>query len=643
MNNQLYSIDITKPKCLHKTNGSIIITDLSNGLLSFSWLDVPNTASVADYGRAIYNLNCGIYTLDIYNIRDRTTETIAIDLSCPNELSIDLIQMDELLCYNDTSDLFIEWSGGQPPYNLSINAFRITTDNTSYTYKIRSNNGYNISIIDSYGCVVSKNDIKILSEQLSVDVRWEPITEHKGKSPNVSCIVSGGKPPYRIAWFIDTDKQPIVVNQTSINDKLYTGNYRIVVIDDNGCEIQKTFTISEPPPLAVNISTFNDYSTRSLFDPVSSHRVHNLLLLPEHKDSKITQESLLKSSSIFLKYNNIKIEQKLCMDYGSIEIDEKTYNYYYISPGLQDPKTHKLKLIVDDVECDLEHVFGSNRPKLVIGSLIMNNDHSFAYKNQDIVRIYSTDNENIDAQVHQVYIKAGLYLSPSIYTIINFIHPTTTDPNVLLFVNKHNNLSVQSLTTKSNKRLGSIRCNVLNANKSSLQAILINEYNESEIFSFNNQNNFTIDNIKYGQYRIIIKDKNSTAYIYNQKNINTEYYSIDILDSSESEREQSMIQSANIYHIDPSLLNVYNKPPNKLLFSDPEYKNGVLMNISPTDSCYNIVGEKINITDCGYKIIKDLPYGKYSIRIFKDGYKTQKLDLFYHTNKELVTTILERQ
>jgi hypothetical protein len=131
MNNQLYSIDITKPKCLHKTNGSIIITDLSNGLLSFSWLDVPNTASVADYGRAIYNLNCGIYTLDIYNIRDRTTETIAIDLSCPNELSIDLIQMDELLCYNDTSDLFIEWSGGQPPYNLSINAFRITTDNTS--------------------------------------------------------------------------------------------------------------------------------------------------------------------------------------------------------------------------------------------------------------------------------------------------------------------------------------------------------------------------------------------------------------------------------------------------------------------------------------------------------------------------------
>ena len=104
-----------------------------------------------------------------------------------------------------------------------------------------------------------------------------------------------------------------------------------------------------------------------------------------------------------------------------------------------------------------------------------------------------------------------------------------------------------------------------------------------------------------------------------------------------------MIQSADIYNIDSSLLNVYNKPPNKLLFSDPEYKNGVLMNISPLDSCYNIVGEKINITDCGYKIIKDLPHGKYSIRIFKDGYKTQKLDLFYNTNKELVTTILERQ
>jgi hypothetical protein len=66
------------------------------------------------------------------------------------------------------------------------------------------------------------------------------------------------------------------------------------------------------------------------------------------------------------------------------------------------------------------------------------------------------------------------------------------------------------------------------------------------------------------------------------------------------------------------------------------------MNISPIDSCYRIVGKNITIEDCGYKVIDNLPHGKYNIEIFKEGYKTENINIFYNTRKELVTVILEK-
>jgi hypothetical protein len=640
MNTKSYSIQTVKPKCIDQKTGSITIIDRSNGLLSFSWTNINTDALIADYGKTVYNLSCGVYTLQIYNLLKKSTETIDIDLSCADALSMDLVHVGDIQCYNDNISMHIEWSGGLAPYILSINNFKINTSQTFYDYIIKPNYYYNISVTDKNGCIAEKKEIRIITKPLSVEIKWEPITQYNGVSSNVSCNITGGVEPYKVAWFKEDVPQPIIVNQTSINYKLVAGDYKLIVTDKNNCEIIRNFTISQPKPISVNVSRFNDYSTKALFDPVEAKVVYNLLLLPLSKSSDYSD---ILSSEISIKNGNHQIEQKLCMDYGNIVINDQEYQYYYISPGIEAPHFVKSKLLFNDKEINLEHVFGSGRAKLVIGSMIISNDYSFAYKNNDIIKINELSNNSyIDTQIKQVFIKSGLYFSNNISTILNIIHNNTIDIEPILFINKHKNLTTQSLTTKSNNRLGSITCHVSNADKSSLIAILTNEFGDTRTLNFNDKYHLTINNLMYGKYILKIKDNNSSALIYNNEFINTDSFDIEILDSSEKERELSMIQSASTFDIDASLLNVYNKPPNRLLFSDPEFKNGVLLNINPIDACYKIIGQNYTLDDCGYKIIKDLGYGKYSVEIFKKGYVTQNIEFFYNTTKETVTVILDK-
>jgi hypothetical protein len=413
MNTSLFNIKAIKPQCSNDNNGSIIINDISNGVLSFSWIDLDTGAVVTDYGRAVYNLVCGTYTLKVYNILKRSNEIIEIDLSCADPLSLDLVHVDELKCYNDEIHILIEWSGGVGPYTLYINKDKITTSTNAHTHRIFPNIVYNITLTDKNECSVRKNDISVFAQPLSATVRWEPITQHNGVSDQVVAIVSGGKPPYKTAWFLQDQSQPILINQESIVNTLKAGSYQFVVVDSNGCRHTKQFTITQPPPISANVTVFNDYSSKALFPPAEAGLVYNLLLIPL-EDKYISDDQILKSSAIYLKHTKHKVQQKLCLDYGVVELEDQKYRYYYISPGLNSLQTYKTTLMVDDAECVVDHKIGSSRPKLLIGSLVFRNDHSFAFKSNDIINIASNTGD-LNIQINQAYIKTGLYFSNDIF------------------------------------------------------------------------------------------------------------------------------------------------------------------------------------------------------------------------------------
>lgn len=640
MNTKLYNISINKPQC-QQHNGHVIITDLSGGTLSFTWVDLPTTASIFDYGKSIYNIGCGLYHLKVYHILNKTTELIPIDLSCKEPVAIDLVYADEQRCYNDYTNMTVEWSGGDPPFTIQINQYIDTTDDQVYTYTIHTNTDYNVSVTDSNGCVDIKNKISVSSKPIGVSVKWEPIVSYNEPSNKVWCDIVGGQPPYKIAWSKANENLPIIINQQTIENTLKAGHYILKVIDYNDCEISKTFTINQPAPMSINILSFNDYSSKAYYPPIDTQSVYNLILIPEN-DINLDSNELI-DAEIFIKHKNTNISQKLCIDYGNITIDNNPYIYFYISPGLNTKTNHKTKLHINSQIYDLDDNINRYSSKLLVGSLVSLNDHSFGFKNGDIISLSSQDN-SIDTILPNIHITSGLYLSNNISSIFTFLYQNQLDIKALTFVNNHiNSTQIQSLSTTSNSRLGSISCVASNADKNSLKALLVNEYDEHYEYSFDNKYTLNIPNIRHGKYKLKIQDQFNIAQIYNNTTINGEYFDIEILDSYETERNKSSIQSSKAFNIDSSYLNVYNCPPNKLLFPSPDFQNGVLMNISPLDACYKIIGPNTNIEDCGYKILSNLPYGKYKITVFKNNYITQTVDLFYNSHKDLVTIVLTKE
>lgn len=642
MTKSLYTITTTNPKCIDHNNGSILINDLSSGLLSFSWPNISSNANILDNGKYISNLSCGTYTLNIYNISTKQKSTVPIELVCSDLLKIDLIAIQGDACTNSVSPMIIEWSGGMAPYSLVINNHKINNNvqDNKYIYNIHSNLEYNVCVYDKNKCSVCRSNIKYIANPLNISVYWDPILNYGSSSSLVECKVNGGSEPYKIAWFINNENKPIITNHFKLHNKLQANTYKVIVTDNNNCEISKTFTINNPQPLSVTTRILNDYSSMALYDPVEVTRIHNLLLIPKIKTNLI---SINETQSITIKQGGSEYTQKVCMDYGETIIDGISYYYYYITPGLNINKLSKLKLIINDVSYDIDNFYSKNKNiKLLIGSLILQNDFSFNFKNQDLVEISCTEDQ-VMTQLSSVYVRSGMYISNNLYTILNLIHAGTTDVSPINIVNRdqQDKIYIQSLTTKKNNRLGSITCYVSNGDQASLKAILSNQNNDILEIPFNNKNYINIENLTYGNYSLVIKDKFNTASIYNNKHIENTKFIFEILSSFENEREISALHSAQIFGINSSYLNRYDNLPNKLLFTSTDFKNGVLINISPMDACYNIIGDNIDIQDCGVKVL-DLPYGKYSITLFKIGYKTTKIDFLYNSPKDLVTTILEK-
>ena len=135
-----YYIEKTAPNCLSSTNGSITIKIALDQNLSFNWLNIPKTANVSNNGAAVYNLPCGVYFLEIYDLETEETENVEVSLSCDSVLTLDFTKIEGLHCYGNTGVLQIGWSGGNPPYFLSINSNKYTTYDINYSVRGKGRN-----------------------------------------------------------------------------------------------------------------------------------------------------------------------------------------------------------------------------------------------------------------------------------------------------------------------------------------------------------------------------------------------------------------------------------------------------------------------------------------------------------------------
>jgi len=193
-NDSLFYIvpEITQVSCHGAKNGRIKLNiKTKSAILKLKWSD-GSTA-----GNERNNLAPGVYTVEINN-GGPCVITESFNITEPTELYISGIVHNALSC-DDTNggsiDLMV--NGGTPPYEYNWSEGITTKNRTDLNAGI-----YFITVTDANGCSATESFevIRPLPIKLKVDYKYTLDCNRSEFTRTNTASVSGGVPPYKIAW-----------------------------------------------------------------------------------------------------------------------------------------------------------------------------------------------------------------------------------------------------------------------------------------------------------------------------------------------------------------------------------------------------------------------------------------------------------
>jgi uncharacterized repeat protein (TIGR01451 family) len=238
------AVDYNYPVC---ETESLNLSATFSALANYSWSG-PNgfTDSNASFTIPEVELaDSGIYsvqiTFDGLDCQIDTFETVVIH---PSPI-ISLSSLQNVLCFgNDDGYIATDVVGAEPIFYSWSNS--ATVDSISNL----APGEYILNVVDEYSCVAS--DTFNITEPSLLISSASILTDFNGF--NVSCfadsnglaevVYSGGTSPYEVLWSNG--------DTTDIADSLAVGTYNVLVTDTNGCEINASVTLNEPPILELS-------------------------------------------------------------------------------------------------------------------------------------------------------------------------------------------------------------------------------------------------------------------------------------------------------------------------------------------------------------------------------------------------------
>jgi len=234
--------------CTGAADGYIEITMLSGTEpYLFAWTG-PNGFTSAE--KDIYNLEPGTYTLNIIDLKQCTGDT-AIVISDPSALSVTVtksLSLDgnyNLTCYGDTTGyIVLDMAGGTGTYIYDW----ADGEETSANYDLVAGD-HLVSVYDENNCYIDTVITLIQPDELTVTATLIPAYCTDLPSGEIILDVQGGVATgsYIYEWS----------NQetTSHITDLKAGEYSVLILDDNLCELRDTFDLPSERGICIEIPT----------------------------------------------------------------------------------------------------------------------------------------------------------------------------------------------------------------------------------------------------------------------------------------------------------------------------------------------------------------------------------------------------
>lgn len=256
---QAVSITDSNGESITTTDGSTSCPNTCDGSVSVDFVcaDAPCTIAWFDAqgndlqqsGNSLSGLCPGDYLVLVTNASGCITiDTATVVAPPPTNLLISSTPVTCAGVCNGTATVGV--NGGIPPYTWQWSPEPGTGQGTPLATGLCAG-VYTVLISDGGGCDTTAQVLITEPLPLSSGAALTDITCSGQCDGSVALMITGGTAPYAIVWSpVPPDGQG-VLNATS----LCAGDWTVVITDANGCSITETYTITEPQPLQVTVST----------------------------------------------------------------------------------------------------------------------------------------------------------------------------------------------------------------------------------------------------------------------------------------------------------------------------------------------------------------------------------------------------
>ncbi|NVJ45850.1 MAG: SprB repeat-containing protein, partial [Cytophagia bacterium] len=231
------SANIDDALCNGDANGSIDLS-VSGGVApySYSWSNGATTQDISGLAAGSYTVTitdaAGCTDVSSYNVG----EPLVLTLS-PNVTNV--------ACFSDATGMIeSNVSGGTAPYNYVWSSGATSADISSL-----SAGSYNLTVTDANGCTVTQNGITVSEPAMALSKLSEAKANPScagGNDGSVAINMQGGTAPYTYSWSNG--------DNTATATGLTAGMHTVTVTDNAGCTYNETFTLNDPPSIAVGSS-----------------------------------------------------------------------------------------------------------------------------------------------------------------------------------------------------------------------------------------------------------------------------------------------------------------------------------------------------------------------------------------------------
>jgi hypothetical protein len=220
--------------CFGEVNGKIEVKNVEGGTSPYEFsLDALSFQTFPDFsGRSKGNYSV--------TVRDKNKCTIVLNTSViePPVLIPAIAGKVDVLCHGDaTGEITGSASGGVGPYKFSLDGINFESEPK---FTGLHSGAFVLHTKDDFGCVKTIDELLIQPQApLSLSSVITPVQCKEDANGKIETMVAGGTSPYQYAWENLAETTASIVG-------LAAREYEVLVTDDHGCTLQRTFEVPEP-------------------------------------------------------------------------------------------------------------------------------------------------------------------------------------------------------------------------------------------------------------------------------------------------------------------------------------------------------------------------------------------------------------